>query len=401
MRILQLNTVSSKGSVGRIALDLYQVIEKHNSECKIAYGREDCPKGIDNIKVNSKLDFYKSVMRTFITGEHGFGLKGKTKELLKKIDEYNPDVIHIHNLHGFYINVEMLFEYIKEKDIPVVWTLHDCWSFTGHCAYFDYTDCDKWKKGCENCPQYKNAYPYGLFKDNSKENYLRKKKAFTGVKNLTVVTPCNWLKDLVKESYLKDYDVRVIYNGIDLNNFKPIPCNKKNNKKIILGVANVWENRKGLKYFEELADILDEDKKIVLVGLTPKQIKSINPKIEGITRTSSVEELARLYTCADVYVNATLEDNFPTTNIESLACGTPVVTFRTGGSVEAIDDTCGIVVEKEDVYGLKNAIEQLCRDDIDKKAVKEACIKRAEMFDKEKRFLEYFDLYKEVTTNGK
>ncbi len=428
MKVLQINTVSSRGSVGRIALDLYQVIEKNNGECVIAYGRDDAPENINNIKVNSKLDFYASVIRTFVTGEHGFGLKRKTHKLIEKIEEYNPDVIHIHNLHGFYVNVEILFEYIKEKNIPVVWTLHDCWSFTGHCAYFDYVKCNKWQNGCSNCPQYKTAYPYGLLHDNSKNNFARKKKSFSNVENMTIVAPCNWLKDLVNKSYLKYADVRVIYNGIDLEKFKPVEVSdkileivfeekskenkihkkeqtevfqKNKEKKLVLGVANVWENRKGLKYFEELADILSDDYQIVLVGLSEKQIKSINPKIKGITRTSNVEELAQLYTLADVYVNTTMEDNFPTTNLESLACGTPVVTFRTGGSIEAIDETCGKVVEQEDVCGLKSAIESFCVDNIDKDTLKQACLERARMFDKKERFLEYFDLYKEVINNGK
>lgn len=394
MKILQINTVVNKGSVGRITLDLYNTISENGSECAIAYGRGDAPCDIKTIRVNSKLDFYMSVMRTFITGEHGFGLKRSTQRLIKRIKEYNPDIIHIHNLHGFYINIEELFEYIKKENIPVVWTLHDCWSFTGHCAYFDYAKCDKWKKECSNCPQYKNAYPYGLLHDNSKNNFYRKKEAFLNVKNMTIVTPCQWLKELAKQSFLGDYPIKVIYNGIDLNRFKPLNEKNASDKKIILGVANVWEKRKGLIYFEKLADMLDDSYEIVLIGLSEKQQKKINPKIRGISRTADINELVQWYSKALVYINTTMEDNFPTTNLESLACGTPVITFKTGGSIEAIDKSCGRIVNQADVAALKEAVKEI--ESMDREELKEACIKRAKLFDKNDRFLEYFELYKKI-----
>ncbi len=397
MKVLQVNTVCGTGSVGRIALDLYHLIEEKGNECRIAYGRGEAPDDIKSIKVNSKLDFYGHVMYNFVTGANGFASTHCTKELIKQIEAYNPDIIHLHNIHGFYLNIEVFFEYLKRIDKPVVWTLHDCWSFTGHCAYFDYVGCDKWQAECNHCEQYKSAYPYGLLHDNSVHNYRKKKALFNGVNHLTLVTPSKWLENYVKQSFLKDYPVEVIHNGIDLKQFKPVKGKltlqyANDYKKIILGVANMWEPRKGLKYFEQLATMLSEEYKIVLVGLSEKQIGKVSSKIIGISRTNNVTELAELYSMAAVYVNATLEDNFPTTNIEALACGTPVITFATGGSIESVDEECGMIVPKGDVDKLKSAIEHVCNhlDDYTK------CIEKSKKYNKDDRFEEYINLYKKV-----
>lgn len=397
MKILQVNTVCGSGSVGRIALDLYQVIEQKGNECMIANGRGNAPEHIQSVKVNSKLDFYNHVLYQFVTGANGFASTQSTKKLIKEIEKFNPDIIHLHNVHGFYLNIELFFNYLKGRNKPVVWTLHDCWSFTGHCAYFDYVQCDKWKTGCHHCEQYKSAYPYGLLHDNSLSNYKKKKELFNGIGNLTIVTPCHWLKNYVAQSFLKDYPVEVIYNGIDLEQFKPVngEFTKKygvSNKHIILGVANMWEARKGLKYFVLLSNMLPEEYQIILVGLSEKQKKELPSNIIGITRTQNVNELAQLYSLASVYVNATLEDNFPTTNLEALACNTPVITFATGGSVESVDEECGKVVPKGNVDLLKEAIEYVCKHpkEFDK------CLEKAQKYNKNDRFEEYMNLYQKV-----
>lgn len=340
MKVLQINSVCGIGSTGRIATDIHSILIKQGHESYIAYGR-DLPKNCDNvIKIGTKTDNYLHVAKTRIFDKHGFGSKQATKEFINKVVDIDPDIIHLHNIHGYYINIEILFNYLKEANKPVVWTLHDCWSFTGHCAYFDYVGCDKWKTECYNCPE-KKAYPSSMIFDNSRGNHLSKKEIFTGVKNLTILTPSQWLANLVKESFLQEYPVKVINNGIDLNTFRPIKGDfrKKYNlgdKYIILGVASVWDRRKGLKYFIELADKVSEDEVIVLVGLTKKQIEHLPKNVIGISRTNNVEELVDIYSSADVFVNPTLEDNFPTTNLEALACGTPVITFNTGGSPESI-----------------------------------------------------------------
>ena len=342
MKILQINSVCGVGSTGRIATDLYKVSEEQGHQCKIAYGRGTAPQGIDSIKIGSNLDNYMHVLKTRIFDKHGFGSVNATKKFIEEVKEYDPDVIHLHNIHGYYINIEILFNYLKEANKPVIWTLHDCWAFTGHCAYFDYVGCSKWKNGCNKCPQ-KEGYPTSKVFDNSKLNYEKKRELFTSVKNMTIVTPSKWLANLVKESFLGKYPVEVINNGIDLDIFKPTKSYFREqygleDKFIVLGVASVWEERKGLKYFVELSKELSDDYKIVVVGVTEKQKKELPNNILAITRTNNVKELAEIYTVADVFVNPTLEDNFPTTNLEALACGTPVISFNTGGSVESIDN---------------------------------------------------------------
>lgn len=408
MRILQVNTVCGTGSVGRIAADLYQVCEKAGHVPYIAYGRGKASSKLASYKIGSQTDFYFHVLKNFFKGESGFGSSKKTQVFLEWVEQINPDLIHLHNIHGFYLNVEMLFHFLKKKEIPVVWTFHDCWPFTGHCAYFDYAGCEKWKTGCESCSIHRTAYPYAVFKDNSRNSYLKKKECFQGVKNLTIVTPSKWLKDLVKESFLKEYKVEVIPNGIDLEIFKPLEEGKK--KKVILGVANVWEPRKGLAYFEKLAKKLPEGYVIKLIGVSKTQKKKLlkrfpKGEIIPITRTESVEELAALYNEAAVYVNATLEDNFPTTNLEALACGTPVITFATGGSPEAVNPTCGKVVKKGSMEKLSAAIEEVVKI-VEEQTQnpeneiylysKKACRARAYTFEKEERYKEYVKLYERM-----
>ena len=392
MKIAQINTVCGNGSVGRITVDIYHALQKNGHEGKIYYGRRTAPENVNTEKIGSNLDMGIHVLSTFFTGTHGFNSHAQTKQLIESLKAYDPDLIHMHNIHGFYLDVEELFVYLKVCGKPVVWTLHDCWSFTGHCAYFDFVGCDKWKVECKNCPQYRNSYPYALFKDGSKVNYARKKAAFQGVKGLTIVTPSKWLGDLVKESYLQEYLVKVIPNGIDLEKFVPQET-KQRDKHLILGVANVWDRRKGLDYFKELHKRLDPDKyEIAVVGVNKKQIKELPQGMIGIEHTQNVEELMQLYSEASVFANPTLEDNFPTTNLEALACGTPVVTFATGGSVESIDETCGRIVPQRDVDALYEAVTELC-ENVEK--MRGACRERALLYNKYNRFGEYLNLYEE------
>lgn len=392
MKIAQINTVCGNGSVGRITVDIYHALKKSGHEGKIYYGRRTAPEDVNAERFGSDLSMGTHVLRTFFTGTHGFGSVGQTKRLVESLKDYDPDLIHLHNLHGFYLNVEILFDYLKQCGKPIVWTLHDCWAFTGHCAYFDYVGCDRWKNGCQSCPQYRDSYPYALFKDGSRENFARKEGVFQKVPGMTIVTPSRWLGDLVKESFLGEYPVRVIPNGIDLERFIPKPREERT-KHLVLGVANVWDRRKGLEYLKELYGMLDRERyEIAVVGVSKKQIKELPEGMKGIEHTKNVEELAQLYAEASVYVNPTLEDNFPTTNLEALACGTPIVTFATGGSVESVDESCGRVVPKKDMEALYRAVTELCEK---RESMRAACRERALLYNKYERFGEYLNLYEE------
>lgn len=401
MKVLQINTVfQNGGSTGRIVYDLKNTSEKQGVESYVAYGY-NTGNTIDNhvMEMQSPIMRKISILKCRIWPRHGFYSAKETKKLIEFIKDISPDIIHLHNIHNHYINVEILFSYIKRSNIPIVWTLHDCWPFTGWCAYFDYVGCDKWKTECNHCPN-KHEYPYTWFFDLSRSNYNKKEVIFNGVNNLTIVTPSSWLKGIVKESFLQDYPVTVINNGVDMSVFHPVKSNVREeygigNRKMILAVAGGLSPRKGREFLLKLPTLLRDDEVLVLVGLQKGQ-ESLLPqtdKLVGIQRTKTSDELVGLYSEADVFVNPTLEDNFPTTNIESLACGTPVVTFRTGGSVEVIAPETGLIAEKGDMNGLLTAIRIVLAKG--KAHYTNACRKKAEKdYDKDVQYTKYIDLYK-------
>ncbi len=341
MKILMINSVCGIRSTGRICTDLALKLEEQGHEVKIAYGRENVPEEFQRLAVRIGNDWDVTVhgIKARIWDAMGLGSTSATEKFIAWVKEYDPDVIHLHNIHGYYIYIPLLFNYLRNCGKTVIWTLHDCWSFTGHCMYFDFEGCDKWKYGCGDCPQ-KNVYPKRIGPDRSSYNYKLKKSLITELSSLHIVTPSQWLKDLVLESYLSAYPIDVINNGVDTDVFKPTESDilKRlgiEGKKVILGVAAVWDRRKGLSDFIELSKLIDDSYKIVLVGLSDKQIAALPKEIIGIARTDSVKELVELYSAAYVFVNATYEDNYPTTNIEAIACGTPVITYNTGGSPES------------------------------------------------------------------
>lgn len=344
MKILMINSCCGVKSTGRICTDLADALTELGHEVKIAYGRENVPDKYKKygVRIGSDFDVKLHALQARLFDNDGFGSKDVTKRFIEWVKIYDPDVIHLHNLHGYYINVEVLFDYLAKSNKKIIWTLHDCWAFTGHCTYFSYVKCSKWKHGCKNCPQ-KNEYPSSILIDRSHSNWEKKKKLFSSVKNLTIVTPSKWLANLVRKSFLSNSRIVVINNGIDTEIFKPVDFSrikkrlKLSNKKILLGVAAVWNKRKGLEDFVKLNQVIDREKyQIILVGLSKKQIESLPSEIIGITRTDSTEELAELYSMAYIFINPTYEDNFPTTNLEAQACGTPVITYKTGGSIESV-----------------------------------------------------------------
>lgn len=339
MKYLFINSVAGIGSTGRIVADKCRELQKQGNQCVIAFGRAaaNCD-DIETVQIGTKFDYQWHGVLTRLFDLHGFGSKRATRKFLQWVKEYEPDVIWLHNIHGYYINIELLFDYLKSCGKKIYWTLHDCWAFTGHCSHFTAAKCEQWRSHCSHCSQLRR-YPKCYAISNVNRNFERKKASFTGVPNMKLIVPSHWLEGLVKQSFLQEYPVEVFYNTIDMNVFKPTPSNFRKRyglpgKKIVLGVASVWDERKGLNDFIQLANMLDDGYVVVLVGLTDKQIKQLPKKILGIQRTNSAQELAAIYTAADVFVNPTYEDNYPTVNLEAQACGTPVITYDTGGCKE-------------------------------------------------------------------
>ena len=380
MKVLMINSVCGIRSTGRICVDIAEQLEKEGHECKIAYGRETVPDKYKKyaVRIGNNLSVKIDALKTRIFDNAGFNSTLATKKFIKWVKKYDPDVIHLHNLHGYYINVKILFDYLKTSGKKVVWSLHDCWSFTGHCSHFENVGCKKWETCCYNCSQ-KKEYPKAIVFSNAKRNYFRKKEAFTNVPNMTISLSSNWIENLVKKSFLSNYDTALIKNGIDLNVFKPTPNSFKereglNDKKIVLGVATSWSKEKGLYDFYELSKMLSEDFKVVLVGLTKEQLTDLPSNILGIERTNSILELAEIYSAANVFVNLTYNDTYPTVNLEAQACGTPAITYNTGGSPESV--YFGNVIQKGSVKDAYLRILEICESgsEIAKPASKEQMI---------------------------
>ena len=393
MKVLQINTFGNL-STGKIAVDIYRTLRAHGNEGAVAFARNEVPGDVPSFKIGNPLSVYTDGVLTRLTDKAGHYSKGATEKLIKQIKEYDPDIIHLHNLHGYYINVPMLFDYLKEADKPVVWTLHDCWAYTGHCCYYSMAGCDKWKlTGCTKCPQ-KKAYPASIFKDNSSRNFSEKNQMFHSVKNLHLVCVSKWLDNELRASFLKDIPSRVIYNGIDTSVFKPSSGNFRikydvGDKRIVLGVASTWDTRKGLADFIGLSKLLDERYKIVLVGLNDKQKASLPDNMLGIGRTDGPKELAEIYSASNVLFNASVEETFGLPNVESLACGTPVVAYNCTGIPETMTENDGYIVEPHDLKTVALKIGEICDAG-----------KRIEVssfrFPKDKTYEAYMKLYEEL-----
>lgn len=394
MRVVQINATCGKGSTGKIAVDISRMLMDKGIENYILYSSptSDYPLGL---QCSDDKYIKLQALKSRVMGNYGFNSSKATQKIIAQLERIRPDIVHLHNIHGHDCNLRLLFKYFKKNRTKLFWTFHDCWAFTGYCTYFDMAKCDRYKTGCGNCPQ-KNTYSW-IF-DKSSSLYQKKKELFSGL-DLTIITPSQWLCDLVAQSFLKDYPVKVIHNGIDLNVFKPTYGDFRErysiefSQKVLLGVASEWEKRKGLDVFIELAKRLGDRYKIVLVGTDDAIDSSLPESIISIHRTNNQTELAQIYTAADVFLIPTREDNFPTVNLESLACGTPVITFNTGGSAESLDSSCGCVVKCDDVDSMEMEIKRICESNT---FSSQACVERANLFDKDKKFVQYIKLYEEV-----
>ncbi|WP_366934524.1 glycosyltransferase [Prevotella sp.] len=397
-KLLQINITANWGSHGKIAEGIGNVVMSHGWESHVAYGRWANPSSSQLYHIGSMMDERIHGVGSRLFDNHGLMSKRATIQLLHYVEQLNPDIIHLHNIHGYYLNYPELFSFLSQANKPVVWTLHDCWPYTGHCAHYMYVQCDRWKTHCELCPQ-KLSYPASLLLDCSYRNYDMKKQAFLSVPNLTLVPVSKWLEGDLRQSFLKDCRIQQIYNGIDINVFKPQTDTKvimekyniPSGKRVLLGVASNWW-RKGFEDFLQLRRLLDNRYVIVLVGLDEKRMKSLPTGVIGIRRTENVCDLCGLYSLAYVYLNLTLEDNMPTTNLEALACGTPVITYRTGGSPEAIDEFTGYIVNQGDIESVCELVESVCSREKD--VFKRVCRQRViDNFSSSVQYEKYYMLY--------
>lgn len=405
-KLLQINPVlRTSTSTGRIVREIGDVAMRHGWESYIAYSR-----GRDGIKpcsstpvpVGNMGDVAIHGLATRLLDRHGLASTRATKNLIRQIEAISPDIIHLHNLHGYFLNYRVLSSFLSQSDIPVVWTVHDCWSYTGHCYYYSFAECDKWQSGCGRCPQ-RHLFPASWLVDRSAKNYADKRRAFTSLppKRTVIVPVSEWMKGEMERSFFRGYDFRVIHNGIDTETFHVVPGDeirdtyRLRGRHILLGVASVWSREKGLDDFVRLSERLNDDEVIVLVGVGKKIRKQLPENIVGIERTENVHQLAALYSAATAFVNLTWQDNYPTVNLEAIACGTPVVTYRTGGSVEAVTTQTGLTVAQGDLEGVIRAVRTI--ENRGKDFYRSACRSHAlSHFRKDDCYDQYIRLYEEL-----
>lgn len=398
--LLQVNVVANWGSTGRIAEEIGQKAIDKGWNSYIAYGRNANCSESQLIKIGSIWDIKFHGLKSRLFDRHGLGSKRATLKFVERIKEIKPDIIHLHNIHGYYLNIEILFNYLSISNIPVVWTLHDCWPFTGHCAYYSIAKCDKWLNQCYNCVQ-KKSYPASLCIDRSAVNYALKKSLFTSLADMTIVPVSKWLGDQVQQSFLREHAIQVIHNGVDLTKFYPrnsIALRQKMEligEHILLGVATSWSKRKGLADYLKLAEVLPVNCKIILVGLSKQQIKNLPKNIIGLTRTESIDELAELYSLADIVLNLSYEETFGLTTVEGFACGTPGIVYNCTASPELISPETGLIVEGGNLGQLAGAIDEILLKGTASFSI--ACRNRAELlYDKMNKFKEYIELYHDI-----
>lgn len=367
MKYLFINSVAGFGSTGRIAAEKCRELMAQGHTCVLAFGRTkaNCD-DVPTVQIGTGLSYRIHGVRSRVLDDHGFGSAGATRRFLRWVREYDPDVIWLHNLHGYYIHIGLLFDYLRTCGKKILWTLHDCWAFTGHCAYFDFAGCGKWKTGCCDCPQ-KGSYPASFLRDNSRGNYENKKRLFTGIPNLTLIVPSHWLEGRVKKSFLQAYPVEVVYNTVNREIFKPTPGTFREEhgligKRVILGVASVWDERKGLKDFLALSRLLPQEYQIVLIGLTPEQIRQLPAGILGLPRTNSMEQLAAAYSAADIFVNPSTEETFGMTAMEARCCGTEAIVYQDTACEEIVNEFGGIAVPRGAEH-LYDAIRKFAKEE--------------------------------------
>ena len=402
-KLVLISAAFNCGAPGIIVEQIGQMAQSAGWEVAVVHGcRHYFPSNLRTIAKSTRSDEYLHALKGILFDAHGLGSKSHTKQIVKLLENYKPDLIHLHNIHGYYINYPVLIEYLNTAKIPVVWTFHDFWPITGHCVHFDFVGCDKWKKGCFNC-QYHKEYPFSIV-DRSKQNYDLKKKLFNSLENLTIVAVSDWVKSVLKDSFLGEQSINRIYNGVDTTVFSPKDSSFRHmhgineNDFMLLGVASPWSETKGIIDYFKLRGFLPPSYKIVLVGLTAKQMKTLPDGILGLERINSREELSEVYSAADVVLNLSYQETFGLTTVEGLSCGTPGIVYNRTASPELVSSDVGLVVEAGNIEALVDAIKQVRTNG--KHFYSEACRHRAIYeFDKTKCYQQYIDLYSKIVSN--
>lgn len=398
-KLIQINTVCNT-STGKLMGDIQRKADEEGYETLSIVGRRKVFQDMPCEKIGNGISFWIHVVINTVFDKQGYGSYFVTKKIIRRLREENPDIIHLHNLHGYYINLPLFFCYLsKEFNGKIFWTFHDCWPITGHCAYFSAVGCDKWESGCNKCPN-KMIYPISLFMDSSCSNYKKKKRMFCGLNNLTIITPSEWMAEFVRKSFMSEYPIKVVNNGINLKIFtyrKPVSeifdkYKISRTKKTILGVASIWEERKGMKDFLLLSQVLPSDYQILLVGLSNKQIKSLPKNIIGIQRTENQEELAMIYSLSYFFMNPSLEESFSLVTVEAIACGTPVIVLDTSAVKELVCEDNGIILSRHESVDYMHAIKQLEK----KQLSRETVMQTAGKYDREVFAEKVIELYNQI-----
>lgn len=395
MKIMMINSVCGIRSTGRICTDLAVMLEERGHEVKIAYGRESVPEQFAKyaVRIGSNWGVNLHGAKARLLDGSGFGSTAATKRFVRWIKEYDPDVIHLHNIHGYYLDIRVLFAYLRSCGKPILWSFYDCWTFTGHCAHFDFNGCEKWKSACGKC-RHIDEYPRSFF-DYSGRNYREKRKLFTGIPGLQIIAPSAWMASMVAQSYLREYPCHILPNGIDTDNFYPRDNRIRDrygigDRYLVVGVSSVWQKMKGIEYMNRLAEQLPKEAyRVFLVGRMPDGLE-VSSEIIRMDATNSIDELCQIYSAADVFVNPTLQETQGLTTVEAFACGTPAVVFRSGGAAECVDESCGAAVPKGDFEALLQSVRDICESGA---SFSRGCIECAAAYSKQKRYEDFMKLY--------
>lgn len=397
--LLQINVDANNGSNGSIARDIGSIALSKGWKSYIAYGRRAIPCDSQLIRVGNDFDVKLHGILTRIFDIHGLGSIINTYLFIRKVRKIQPDIVHLHNIHGYFINYRILFNYLIKSAIPIVWTFHDCWPFTGHCGYFEAYKCEKWKELCHNCPGV-HDYPSSLFIDNSKFNFTLKKKIFTSAKKLHITTVSSWLSRLVKQSFFSGYPITVVYDGVDTKTFHYSESNLRKeygleDKFVLLSAAANWTTTKGWNDYINLSRLLPADCVIMLLGVKDDEMKDLPKEIIGISRVEGKQKLAEYYSMADILLNLSYQETFGMTTAEAMSCGTPGISYNVTACPELLTPETGIVVEPGNLNQVIDAISTIKRNG--KEYYMDSCRQRAlKVFDSQKVNMLFFDIYEEM-----